>query len=115
MLPKIKYTENYYGDKNPTCRLEDYPFYTYIIDVLDELCETGDYIISHTELHPYVEKKIKEILDLSDKLVPLNIIFIGIIHMHKIISIIYNFKITNLIHHIIYFPDIQYKQILQNF
>lgn len=39
--------------------VEDYPFYTYIIDVLDELCETGDYIISHTELHPYVEKKIK--------------------------------------------------------
>ncbi|MBR5154577.1 MAG: hypothetical protein IKW58_02515 [Alphaproteobacteria bacterium] len=39
--------------------VEEYPFYAYIIDVLDELCETGDYIISHTELHPYVEKKIK--------------------------------------------------------
>ena len=39
--------------------VEDYPFYPYIIDVLDELCETGDYIISHKELHPYVEKKIK--------------------------------------------------------
>ena len=38
--------------------VEDYPFYTYIIDVLEELCETGDYIIDHTELHPYVEKKI---------------------------------------------------------
>jgi hypothetical protein len=39
--------------------VEDYPFYPYIIDVLEELCETGDYIISHKELHPYVEKKIK--------------------------------------------------------
>lgn len=39
--------------------VEDYPFYPYIIDVLDELCETGDYIIEHKELHPYVEKKIK--------------------------------------------------------
>ncbi len=39
--------------------VEEYPFYSYIIDVLDELCETGNYIISHKELHPYVEKKIK--------------------------------------------------------
>ena len=39
--------------------VEDYPFYPYIIDVLDELCEIGDYIIAHKELHPYVEKKIK--------------------------------------------------------
>ena len=39
--------------------VEDYPFYPYIIDVLNELCETGDYIIEHKELHPYVEKKIK--------------------------------------------------------
>lgn len=39
--------------------IEDYPFYSYIIDVLDELCETGDYIIARKELHPYVEKKIK--------------------------------------------------------
>ena len=39
--------------------VEDYPFYPYIIDVLDELCEIGDYIIEHKELHPYVEKKIK--------------------------------------------------------
>ncbi len=39
--------------------VEDYPFFPYIIDVLDELCETGDYILSHKELHPYVEKKIK--------------------------------------------------------
>ena len=39
--------------------VEDYPFYSYIIDILDELCEIGDYIIEHKELHPYVEKKIK--------------------------------------------------------
>lgn len=39
--------------------VEDYPFFPYIVDVLEELCETGDYIIEHTELHPYVEKKIK--------------------------------------------------------
>lgn len=39
--------------------VEDYPFYPYIIDVLEELCETGDYILGHKELHPYVEKKIK--------------------------------------------------------
>jgi len=39
--------------------VEDYPFYPYIIDVLEELCETGNYIIEHKELHPYVEKKIK--------------------------------------------------------
>ena len=38
--------------------VEDYPFYSYIIDVLEELCEVGDYIISRKELHPYVEKKI---------------------------------------------------------
>lgn len=39
--------------------VEDYPFYPYIIDVLEELCETGDYILEHKELHPFVEKKIK--------------------------------------------------------
>lgn len=39
--------------------VEDYPFFAYIIDVLEELCETGDYIIEHKELHPFVEKKIK--------------------------------------------------------
>lgn len=49
--------------------VEDYPFYPYIVDVLDELCEVGDYIISHTELHPYVEKKIKGgVKALSDNL-----------------------------------------------
>ncbi len=39
--------------------VEDYPFYPYIVDVLEELCEIGDYIIEHKELHPFVEKKIK--------------------------------------------------------
>ncbi len=39
--------------------VEDYPFYPYIIDVLEELCETGNYILQHRELHPFVEKKIK--------------------------------------------------------
>ena len=39
--------------------IEDYPFFPYIVDVLEELCETGDYIIEHKELHPYVQKKIK--------------------------------------------------------
>ena len=39
--------------------IEDYPFYPYIVDVLEELCETGDYILEHKELHPFVEKKIK--------------------------------------------------------
>jgi len=39
--------------------IEDYPFFPYIVDVLEELCEIGDYIIEHKELHPYVEKKIK--------------------------------------------------------
>lgn len=39
--------------------VEDYPFFAYIIDILEELCETGDYIIEHKELHPFVEKKIK--------------------------------------------------------
>ncbi len=47
--------------------VEDYPFYSYIIDVLSELCETGDYIIDHRELHPYVEKKIKGGIDALKK------------------------------------------------
>ena len=39
--------------------MEEYPFYGYILDVLEEISETGDYIIEHKELHPFVEKKIK--------------------------------------------------------
>ena len=38
--------------------IEEYKFYPYILDVLEEICNTGNYIIEHTELYPYVEKKI---------------------------------------------------------
>lgn len=38
--------------------LEEYKFYPYILDVLEEICDTGNYIIEHTELYPYVAKKI---------------------------------------------------------
>lgn len=38
--------------------MEEYPFYGYILDVLEEISETGDFIIEHQELYPYVEKKI---------------------------------------------------------
>lgn len=38
--------------------MEEYPFYGYILDVLEEISETGDYVLQHKELYPYVEKKI---------------------------------------------------------
>lgn len=38
--------------------LEEYPFYNYILDVLEEICDTGNYILSRKELYPYVERKI---------------------------------------------------------
>lgn len=38
--------------------IEEYPFYGYILDILDEISSTGDYILKHKELYPYVEKKI---------------------------------------------------------
>lgn len=38
--------------------VEEYEHYGYVLDVLDEICETGDYIVSHPNLYPYVEKKI---------------------------------------------------------
>jgi len=38
--------------------IEDYEHFGYILDVLDEICVTGEFIIDHKELHPYVEKKI---------------------------------------------------------
>ena len=38
--------------------MEEYKFYPYILDVLEEICDTGNYIIEHEELYPYVEKKI---------------------------------------------------------
>ena len=38
--------------------IEEYPHYAYILDVLEEISETGEYIIAHQDLYPYVEKKI---------------------------------------------------------
>ena len=38
--------------------IEDYPFYGYILDILEEISETGDYILCHKELYPYVERKV---------------------------------------------------------
>ena len=38
--------------------MEEYPFYGYILDVLEEISETGDYIVAHPDLYSYVEKKI---------------------------------------------------------
>ena len=38
--------------------IEEYPFYNYILDVLEEISESGDFILEHRELYPYVEKKI---------------------------------------------------------
>lgn len=38
--------------------LEEYPFYSYILDVLEEICDTGNYILSRKQLYPYVERKI---------------------------------------------------------
>lgn len=38
--------------------MEEYPFYGYILDVLEEICETGAHILNTPQLHPYVEKKI---------------------------------------------------------
>ena len=38
--------------------MEEYPFYNYILDVLEEICDTGNYITAHRELYLYVEKKI---------------------------------------------------------
>jgi len=39
--------------------IEEYPFFNYTLDVLEELCETGDYILKHRSLYPYMDKKIK--------------------------------------------------------
>ncbi|MBQ8481918.1 MAG: hypothetical protein IJ532_05240 [Alphaproteobacteria bacterium] len=38
--------------------IEEYKFYPYILDVLEEICETGNYVLEHEEVHPYVERKI---------------------------------------------------------
>lgn len=39
--------------------IEEYPFYGYILDILEEISESGDFILAHKELHPLVEKKIQ--------------------------------------------------------
>ncbi len=38
--------------------LEEYRYYAYVLDVLEEITETGNYIVEHQELYPYVEKRI---------------------------------------------------------
>jgi hypothetical protein len=38
--------------------LEEYKFYPYVLDVLEEICETGEAIVSNHALYPYVERKI---------------------------------------------------------
>lgn len=38
--------------------LEEYKFYPYVLDVLEEICETGEAILNNPALYPYVERKI---------------------------------------------------------
>lgn len=38
--------------------IEEYKYYPYVLDVLEEISETGDYILAHQDLYEYVEKKI---------------------------------------------------------
>ena len=38
--------------------IEEYKHYAYVLDVLEEISETGEYIISHPDLYGYVDKKI---------------------------------------------------------
>ena len=38
--------------------IEEYKYYPYILDVLEEISETGDYILSHPNLYEYVDRKI---------------------------------------------------------
>lgn len=38
--------------------LEEYKFYPYVLDVLEEICETGEAIMNNPALYPYVERKI---------------------------------------------------------
>lgn len=38
--------------------MEEYEHYGYILDLLEEISETGEYIIAHQQLYPYVEKKM---------------------------------------------------------
>lgn len=38
--------------------MEEYKHYAYVLDVLEEISETGEYIMAHPELFGYVDKKI---------------------------------------------------------
>lgn len=38
--------------------LEEYKHYSYVLDVLEEISETGEYIITHPDLYGYVDKKM---------------------------------------------------------
>ncbi len=38
--------------------IEEYEHYSYILDVLQEISDTGDYIVAHSNLYSYVDKKI---------------------------------------------------------
>lgn len=38
--------------------IEEYQYYGYILDLLEEISETGEYIMAHPQLFPYVEKKM---------------------------------------------------------
>ena len=38
--------------------LEEYKHYSYVLDVLEEISETGEYIVSHPDLYGYVDKKL---------------------------------------------------------
>ncbi len=39
--------------------LEEYPYYNYILDLLDEICTCADKIIKHNELDPLINARIK--------------------------------------------------------
>lgn len=38
--------------------MEEYKHYPYILDVLEEISDTGEYIVAHSNLYSYVDKKI---------------------------------------------------------
>ena len=38
--------------------LDEYKFYPYVLDVLEEICETGEAIMNNQALYPYVERRI---------------------------------------------------------
>ena len=39
--------------------IEEYPFYNYTLDVLEEIRDDGEYILQHPALFPYIEKKLQ--------------------------------------------------------